>query len=284
MLRGVLIYKSFNYYLNQKKMKRFTKIILLLLSGTLLVTACKSKKEEDPNPYGNDALTAKGTLLFHLHNYLDIVEVDGYNIVYTTSEGRKISLSRGQFYISEIKLEKLDGTFYSVTDKKILKVQTTDIYEIGEVPVGNYKSVRFKVGLSSSVNAQDPPSSASNILNKPEMWFSGTAQPDGYVFVNIEGKIDTTTAANGATIDMQNFSYHIGTNAAYTQVIMPDKNFTIVKDQAQYVHLLADYNKIFDGIQLNNSNNLTMVSPADNATALGAQLRNNIASMFMYEE
>jgi len=260
-------------------MKKSKNIIIALIA--IVLFACSSKKENDPSP--NTGETPTGMLYMHLHNYLDITEVDDYNIVYTTNAGRKISLTTGQFYISDIKLVKLDGSIYAIPNKTILKIQTNQVYQLGLVPVGNYKSIQFKVGLSSTQNSHTPSNSVSDIFNQPAMWFSSSAQPDGYVFLNFEGKIDTTTAANDLEANMQFFQYHIGTNNNYKQVVMPDKNFTVVKDQSEYLHLYADYVKLFNGIQLNNHNNLIMASPSDNATVLGIQLRNNIPSMFSYE-
>ena len=115
------------------------------------------------------------------------------------------------------------------------------------------------------------------------MWLGSTAQPDGYVFVNFKGSIDTTAAAIGTTAQMQPFSYLIGTNANYRKVNMPDNNYSVTAGQIQYVHLIIDYNMLFNGIQLNHNSNLTVASVADNATPLGTAISNNIASMFSYE-
>jgi hypothetical protein len=252
--------------------------IYLFFVVLLLCTACNTKN--DPTP---DEEVPTGVLLLHLHHYIDQTEVGSYNTVYTTSGGRKIMLTKSQIYLSDFKLVKYDGSTYSVKGKKILKVQESAVYELGEVPVGNYKSIRFRVGLNPNVNASTPSLSSTGILNKPDMWFGATAQPDGYVFMDISGKIDTTTAANGLLADMQDFQYRIGTNAQYKHVSMPNENYTIVKDQVQYLHMYADCAKLFSGIQLNNSANLMMVSPSDNSTALGIQLGNNMADIFAFE-
>ena len=264
------------------------RIVYLFFMLSLVMTACNKKdKEKDPAPTtpidnGGVDNTPKGTLLVHLHNYIDETEVDAYNIVYQTSAGRKISLSKGQFYLSDFELVKLDGTTYSVKDKNILKLQEAESYQLGDVPVGNYKTIRFKVGLSSTVNASTP--AASDLtLNRADMWFGSTAQPDGFVFFNFAGKIDTTVAANAPDADMKPFQYRIGTNAQYKQVVMPDKNYSIVKDQAQYIHMYANCAKLFDGVTLTNSANLSVASPADNSSAVAIKIANNIPNIFVYE-
>ena len=192
-----------------------------------------------------------------------------------------MSLSTGQFYLSEITLVKTDGSTYTIKDTIKLKELESELYSIGNVPTGSYRTVRFNVGLPVATNAL--PSTANNALNHPEMWFGSSAQPNGYVFVNIAGKVDTTTAKNATDANMQPFSYLIGTNANLTTVTMPDFAYTIVVNQPTTIHMYADASRLFDGIQLNNSNNLTMNTVSANATALGQKLKNNVSGMFHYE-
>jgi len=101
---------------------------------------------------------------------------------------------------------------------------------------------------------------------------------------NLQGKIDTSANATGSIVQMQPFSYKLGTNANYKQMVLPDQNFTVLPNQQTFIHLLIDYMKLFNGIRLNKSSNLSVTNPSDNATALGKAIGNNIASMFRYED
>ena len=248
---------------------------VFILSATFF--SCKKEpvqREEKPG-------TPTGIFMFHLHTYLDNNEVDLYHIPYTTLDGRAISLSLAQLYISDVQLVKLDGTTYDLVGKKVLKVFEKDTYLVGDVPIGNYKSFRFKVGLDAATNVKQSIDPAdSSILNRTEMWLGGTAQPDGYVFMNVQGTIDTTSDLSGS---MAPFTYRIGTNAHYTQVNMPDRNFTVLEGQIVYGHLWIDYNKLFSGIALNQAVNLSVKTAADNASAIATKIANNIPAMFIYE-
>ena len=244
-------------------------LIILSLAG------CKHKKNDD-------SANANGTLAFHLHTLVGDTEVDDYNTNYTLSNGRTISVSKAQLYISNIQLVKLDGTLYNVSGVDILKVQEIEEITVGTVPAGNYKSVRFTVGLDSTTN-HTTPANSNTTLNHTDMWFGSTVQPDGFIFVNFQGMIDTTTAADMSS-PMQPFSYKIGTDANKKQVSMPDKNFTITPNSIGMVHIVIDYSQLFNGITLNNQNNLVLANASDNATALGILVKNNIPSMFQYEE
>lgn len=263
----------------QTKIKIQSLLFLFACIVAISISSCKKEKDTDPAT-SNTASTAKGTLLLHLHSFIDAQEVDAYNIDYTTEAGRMISLSIGQFYMSDIQLEKLDGTFYDVGNQKLLKTLATETYVVGDVPAGNYRSIRFKVGLPSSTNTLDPTSSGDSlILNRSEMWFSGTAQPDGYVFFNAQGSIDTSADLSGK---MCPFVYKIGTDANYKQVQMPVQNFTIVPNQSQFVHMYADFSRLFTGVVLDSAN-LNVSSPAENSSSLATQIVNNIPSVFKYE-
>jgi hypothetical protein len=246
---------------------------LFTLIGCLFIIACDHKEIEPTVP--------KGTFTFHLHTYLDNNEVDAYNIDYPTLDGRKIALNIAQLYLSDIQLVKLDGSTVNLTGKKVFKVLDVETYMVGDAPIGNYKSIRFKVGLDPTTNLLSPTNpSDSAILNKPEMWFGNTAQPDGYVFMNVQGRIDTSANKNKPLVP---FAYKIGTNAHYTQVNMGDNPFTVEEGKTAYGHLAIDCNKLFNGISLNQLSNLSVKTASDNNSALATKIANNIPAMFIYE-
>lgn len=251
------------------------KPLLILLAAITFLSSCKKEKQPDPTP----ATTPTGTVILHLHSFVGLNEV-AYDSIYTDLSGRKISLNMAQLYLSGIELQKADGSFYGLSNAKVLKTLENEEYILGTAPVGNYKSFRFKVGLDAGTNAADPSTNAA-LLNHTEMWFNTTAQPDGYVFMNVQGKVDTTAGGAGPDANMQNFVFKIGTNAHYKQVTMPDQPFSILQDQAQFVHMYIDYGKLFTGIDLHQP--LMVGSVADNTSALSNAVTNNIPLIFNYE-
>lgn len=258
------------------KNRRLLFTLVLFLVGLLIVSSCKEKDTPKPDPS-----VPTGTFMFHLHTYIDNDEVDLYDITYTTLEGRRISLNMAQLYVSDIQLVKLDESLVNISGKKILKIFEHETDLVGEVPVGNYKSIRFKVGLDAATNALSPTTpSDSAILNKPEMWFGKTAQPDGYVFMNIQGKIDTSANFDKPLVP---FAYKIGTNVHYKQVEMGVKNFTVEEGKAIFGHVIIDYNRLFNGVQLNQLSNLSVTTASANSSAIATKIANNIPSLFLYE-
>ncbi len=254
-------------------------LLVALLTFIFSMNSCKKNKTTDPTP----TTTPTGTLIMHLHTNIDTNEVDSYDTLYTTAEGRSMSLHLAQMYISGIQLVKLDGTTYDVpgTGGKFLKVMETEGYPLQNIPVGNYKSIRFKVGLDAATNALNPTdASESSLLNIPAMWFSTPVQPDGYVFANVQGTIDTSAAMNKTPVT---FSYKIGTNANLVSVSMPDQNYSVSSGGTTYSHMIIDYSQLFSGIQLNQVANLSVGTAAENASSIATLIKNNIPLMFHYE-
>jgi hypothetical protein len=253
------------------------KLFWLLL--TALIIGGFSRCMHDPN----EGFSTNGNLILHLHTVVDTNTVFQYDSVYKVTGNRKIALTFAQLYVSDIQLVKSDGSVYDMTGTVALKTLSQEIYQLGTLPNGSYKAIRFSVGLDPAENLKSPSSLQDSLFNKPAMWFGNTAQPQGFVFLNLRGKIDTTTNSTGTLANMQNFSYKIGKNANYKQVVMDNVSFTVTAGQSQYVHLLIDYNKLFAGIQLNNPNNLAISSIADNSTDLAKKICNNIPSMFILD-
>jgi len=260
-------------------MKKNIQLIIVAVMALVCTTisSCKKDKTETPIPENTT-----GTIAFHLHTNADTAEVEHYDSVYQMGDGRKITVTKAQLYISNIQLVKLDGSTLNVAGVIKLKKQEEEVYSIGSVPAGNYKSVKFDVGLNAATNAAVPAASDST-LNQPSMWFDMMAQPSGFVFVNFQGTVDTTIAANGTVGQMQPFSYKIGTNANLKNVTLPDQNYTVSPNQVHYIHITVDYGMLFMGIQLNVNSNLNMNTVSDNASAHGTQLADNISMMFSYE-
>ena len=244
------------------------------------LNGCKKKEATTTNTVTNTVVPT-GDLKFHLHTYIGDQEVDAYGIDYPMPDGRMISLNMAELYISEIQLVRLDGSLYNVPSNGVLKVFEAEAVEIANVPVGNYQSVRFKIGLTPAVNLLQPTTSGYlYLLNQPEMWFSSQAQPDGYVYLNFAGSIDTTAAQTGEKVP---FEYKIGTEANRVQIEMPVENFSIYKDVVGYVHMKIQYDRIFNGIQLSNNANLNVKSKNDNTLPILETLRKNMSTLFIYE-
>jgi len=258
------------------KNKKINMALLLLIA--VLIASCKSHKS-DPSPAGVNVATAP--LSLHLHSYVGETEIDGYNIVYTDDNNREISLTRAQLYISNIELVKFDGSIYQIKDVILSTNIDNEVYPVADVPVGNYKSINFYVGIDSVQNAQI--ATGTSVLNDTTMWFNKTAQANGYVFLSCIGKIDTTAAKKAAVADLVPFVYKIGINKHLKKVSMPVQNYTVSLNTTTFVHITMNYAQLFSGVNLLDNANLFIQTESDNAQAIADQVANNIPAMFKYE-
>lgn len=257
-------------------------IIVLVLSA--ISVGCKSKNDDPsspsatPNGNGDDVVTAP--LSLHLHAYISETEVDGV-FIYRNSDGRKIRLDTAQVYLSSIELVKFDGSIYQVKDVVILAKIGQEVYPIGAVPVGNYKSIRFQAGVTQADNAKVP--SGNNVLNDKTMLFGGSATANNHVFVYCSGLIDTTAAKNAADDKMVDFRYKIGTNNQLKNVVMAEQKYAVAPNNTSFVHMYIDYAKLFSGVDLVNNVNLKVSTASDNEWPIATKVAANIPSMFKYE-
>jgi len=254
-------------------MKSFKSTTILLLL-VIFISSCTQKKDSQIVLQ----TLSYGTLLFHLHTNIDSTEVL-YGDTSLDASGRKLILSVAQFYISGITAQKTDGSKVNFPGVYLLKKLETEPYIIGNVPVGEYKSVSFDVGLDSLVNSITPTfySDSTNVLGTqvPSMWFGSISQ--GYIFMNVQGFADTSISKNG--IANFPFSYKIGSTILRRTVTMPQQNYTVYANQEQAVHMVCDYGKLLQGIDFKtqNTTDTYSVNPS-----LANQIANNIPSMFRY--
>ena len=238
----------------------------------LFFSACK-KKETSPSP---PPPTPTGHIFFHLHTNVDTFEA-GYGDTVARADKRQMVLSLAQLYLSGITLIKSDNSTVPLSNVYVLKTVDKEQYLLGDASAGNYVSVSFNVGIDATANHKDPNSQTDTSLKpkNPSMWFGNTSQ--GYIFVNVAGKIDTSAAKDGSKFAP--FKFQVGSDALLKNVRLPNQNYTVVGSGSQEIHIIIDYGKLFDGLNPAKEN---MTATYDNNT-LAAKIAANIPAMFRYE-
>lgn len=189
-------------------MNRIYIFLVVLIVG---ISSCKKKKTDTPV-----VTPVPQTLEVHL-----VPKMDGQdytlNQVITSNQGYK-------YYFTAIKILGTDlanGTnvlstsyFYNFGENGTLMRS-----EIGNK--SNFNNLSFNIGVPNALNHGDPstpPStSALNISNAGDMHWGWNP---GYIFVKLEGKVDTT--ANGIDDFDHNFVFHLGTDAIFRTLNFTD--------------------------------------------------------------
>ncbi|GAB3249109.1 hypothetical protein GCM10027347_05950 [Larkinella harenae] len=183
---------------------------------------------------------------------------------YTNGSGETFTVSRLNYFVSNIKLKKSDGSEYVVPqDSSYFLIMESDslsrTVSLRNVPTGDYTEVSFvlgvdpernKMGIDRRTGALDPAGTAAGMYWD---WNSG------YIFLKLEG---TSPKAPVDATGKRNFMYHIGLFGGYDAapgtlptinnvktISLPLATARLLPDGATNVTIKADVLKIFDGVK-----------------------------------
>lgn len=262
---------------------------LLSVVSLLLFNSCKNEVKPE-----FDA-AARGTLLLEFDNVAGTRDLELNNGTYRNAAGEEFNVNLLQYYVSNIRLRKADGSEYIVPqDSSYFLVQEhkSDTHMVRlSVPQGDYAGVSFILGVDSLRSTMDI-SRRQGVLNPADMsrdegmywtWNSG------YIFLKMEG---TSPQIAPDPSGNRRFRYHIGgfgggfgTPPVRTINNIKTINLSFGRDVAKVrsnstpqMHIIADVLKVFNGT--------TQVNLAQNATVMfspfSVNVANNYVSMFEY--
>lgn len=264
------------------------KYILSLFIVSALFSACK--KEDEVAPTNDIDPNRKGTIVLEFDNKVGSLGLVLDSPFYTNSFGQNYSISKFDYFISNIVFVNADGTTYVVPQDSsyfLIKESVASSREVTlTIPEGNYTGVRFIVGVDSLRNTK-PSGERQGALDvggqAAGMYWTWNS---GYIFLKMEGSFNDpndTVAAN------QEYTYHIGGFGGYSSPTINNiKNVSLLfgSTQAQVreehgaegpnVHMFVDAAKVISGsTNVNFSENpMVMFSP------YSVNIANNYAGMF----
>jgi len=273
-----------------------TQTIYPLVFVALLALASCSK---DNNPVAND-------VALHFNNTFKnttIVLGDASSpaaTVNTSAEGQVHHFSELRYVISNIRLVKADGNEipYNINDLdkgavvvNQAKPQTLH-YVLRNIPVGEYKQLKFGLGVKTELNTLDevrfPDFYAAAGANDTEMhWEWGT----GYRFTKIEGFYDTDhkplSIHTGSTVAGEEGEYTQGVDA-YRDITLDLGTHAVVGRNTPEITINADFDNLLSGktntIALGEGNATPSVHTAANMVLfvdnLGGDGSSDLSGMF----
>ncbi|HRG26683.1 MAG TPA: hypothetical protein PLJ00_02245 [Chitinophagales bacterium] len=262
-------------------------LTLTTISAVMFLSSCAKKEgcmDQAALNYDPEAEVDKGceyasdddvAVTLHMHQNIgggELVEETAYTI-----NGVVTNLNLVQFYVSAITLVDAAGNEITNDDVYLLVKPEEEAYAIGNFPAGDYTQIRFDIGIDSVTNHADP--SKYDIGNPlgaqfPAMHWGWSF---GYIFVRIDGEADAD--GNGVPDPDGQFEMHLGSDA-YVATIEIDLPITIAEGNENIVHLDANWDTFFTGVDMANDNTTHVT---DNA-ALSSLLYENIFNMFSAEE
>ncbi|MBD2703016.1 hypothetical protein IC229_20385 [Spirosoma sp. BT702] len=233
-----------------------------------------------------------GKLRLVFDNVVGTSDLKLTNNNYQNASGESFTITKFNYYVSNIRLRKSDGTDYVVPqDSSYFLVEesrpASQTVTLNNLPVGNYTGISFMIGVDSLRSLADI-SKRTGVLDPgiathdPMYWDWNS----GYIFVKLEG-------ISKAVPDTQNnqFFYHIGgfgggyngkkTINNLRTVTLPFRSDVISVGSASTptVQLTTDVLKLFDG-----STKLSIARyPSVMFETYSTSIADNYAQMIRYE-
>lgn len=159
---------------------------------------------------------------------------------FTNGDGKKIRLEVLQFYLADIMFVTDKGKEVKSKDIALIRCENGTGNLVLKVPAGEYKSVKFGIGVPAEMNEAGPAefTETDHPLNATQNTYWGMNSM--YRFVMIDGKYDLT----GDGTDDGGFSYHTGFNDCYREVELAHE-FSFEKKGSYAENLIIDVTELF---------------------------------------
>jgi hypothetical protein len=250
-----------------RKLVNYSAILALSI---LLVSCGTDPVGTNPEPEDQEV-----SLKLKFKSHFNGESVNFNNNSFVTSSMDTITPTKFKFIFSDIKFEKMDGTFLTFpgTYGYVSFVENKTEVVLPELPEGSYKSLSFFLGLDSNENFGDParwaPTHPLNVVNNGLHW--GWA--GGYIFMAHEGKFLNEGVE-------ESYTFHIATmpNRNQINIVFP---YAHTKGENDIIEIDADLSKYFDGVHAFSLK--TDISASHSSAAHASyidKLRANIRGMF----
>jgi hypothetical protein len=215
----------------------YSLLTCLLIAAAALVNGCKRDADSQPTA---------GSVAFAFRNVVGTKPLTLDGKAYATATGDSFTVSTFEYYISNIRFAKSDGTTYAAPGEYHLinaaKPGSTT-FTVTNVPAGDYTGVSFVVGVDSTTTKGDPLALNGDLNPANAMYWAWNT---GHIFLKLEGTV--TSVSPGKP-----FTCHIGGYRQPLSAIVtaaPSLNGAALPVRAGQVPKLsvtANVLKIFDG-------------------------------------
>ncbi len=165
---------------------------------------------------------------------------------FTIWNGKKVKLSRADFYLSEMEIHQQNGSTVPLTDHYMLvRADTPNTeFDLGEWPVDAANGMTLHLGVPKAVNHNDPaswPASHPLAPKNPSMHWGWAA---GYIFLAVNGKVDNDNDG----IPEAYFEYHNVGDTLYRAVELA--GIAEAENGVLDLHFTIDYAQLFKNLVL----------------------------------
>jgi hypothetical protein len=168
-------------------MLKIRSFVFLGLFSLVILSCKKDGKIETITPIA----AIQPSLIFNFKATVDNIPFIKNTKWYTNANGDSFTVSKFNYYISNIKLKRDDGSVFSETySYHIIKhVEGVNSFTLHNLPEGNYNQIEFLIGVDSLRNVSG---SQTGDLSPDSLMFWDWST--GYLFFKLEGQYKTTTS------------------------------------------------------------------------------------------
>ena len=182
--------------------------VLFYLTLALMCFLCSCKKKEQMESIVE---LVEEELEINLSHHVDQIPFQTDQMIYISESGYQYSITKLNYYISNIRLIKHDSTCFLVKDYHYVDatVAETKRFSVKSIPTGGYIGLAFCIGLDSLKNQENymEPSVESINMQWPE------PMGGGYHFLKLEGYFIDSAKTYG-------YALHLGTNECLIYVTL----------------------------------------------------------------
>ncbi|MBL7921532.1 MAG: hypothetical protein JNJ40_14530 [Bacteroidia bacterium] len=246
----------------------------LFFIGSLFFISCEKDQEIKPNPKTETPVTAgKTSTVFNFNALADNLPLIPTTKWYINANGDNYTITRFNYYISNIKLKKDDGSvFYETESYHVIKhLEGAKSFTVSGMPEGDYNQIEFTIGVDSARNvsgAQVGDLSPDSLM----FWTWST----GYIFFKLEGEYQTLNSMPGAT-----YAMHIGGFAGKDNCLKKctfnlTNKISVKKDNQPKIFYDVNINEIFNNPTVIDLDSYYVIASGQHGKTLAA----NYSDMF----
>ncbi len=216
-----------------------------------------------------------GSLTVRLSNEAGGVPVAPGSGSYTNAAGNVYTVDMLKYYVSNFTLIKSDNTEHNFANYKLINAEDTSTcsFTLDSVANGNYKAIRFYLGVDSAHNhslVNEGDLNASNGM----VWTWST----GYIFFKHEGIFHNDTGGTSILL------YHYGVDDNLKTVDIPVSEFEVSADR-KVMYLKFDLNKLYGNPNVINFNGNGIHQSLDSKDRVWlGQMKANFSSAFIFDK
>ncbi len=258
---------------------KFIISILFLFS----VISCKKENETTANPAAKT-----GSLTIQIDHTVGDSNLILNKSVHTNVLEQNFTINKFNYFISNIKLKKEDGSFFTIPqDSSYFLIKESDTstlsFKLNNIPVGNYQSIQFIIGVDSARSTM-PAELRTGVLDvagkaADMYWVWNT----GYIFLKLQCMPIIPRGTDSSSVIP--YVYHIGGFGGLNNPTLNnlrtaniDFNSTLIINNTSKLFLKADALKVLEG-----TTNINFIStPTVMLTPFSKNIADNYQSMFSF--